>query len=311
MLPERKSFSLYIFNGGTTAAERDWNNKENILWEMPLKNARGVAQEDMARYNNLWIKGTSINDVKRVIHKGKIHLVVTGNGGDAVAIYEFATKKCIYWSSTNATGPHDVDYLPLGEGYLVVGNPNKQIDMLEIYNISENNKGCAFSIPYKGIHSVHWDAKQEILWAWGAGQKGLSSFEVEVQNGKPMLTNQKEYEVTVPDYEVGMAHGGAPMLKDGKRYLILAGKDGILRFDTESHKWTILRWADKDKNGEATGLFNGCKGLSYNPNTNEIIISKSSDTIYSENNNIGIRQLNNSQVYKARWWFHNAFSYNE
>jgi len=311
IVPERKSLTLYIFKGGTSASERDWNNSDNILWEMPLKNANGVAENDMNRYNNLWKGSNSINDIKRVIHNDAIHLVVTGNGGDAVAMYEFATKKCIYWSGTNNSGPHDADYAPLGSGYILVANPGGSGDVLEVYDISQNNKGRAFSISHKGVHSVHWDAKQKLVWAWGSGQSGLCSYKLQVQDGKPVLTDKKEYTVTVPNYEVGMAHGGSPMLKDDNRYLILAGKDGILRFDTETHDWTIKRWAEKDADGEATGIFRGCKGLSYNDITGEIIIGKSKDRIYSEDDNVGVRQLDNSETYKARWWLHNSFSYDD
>ena len=122
---------------------------------------------------------------------------------------------------------------------------------------------------------------QKLVWAWGSGQSGLKSYKLVVQDGKPVLTDKIEYEVTVANYEVGMAHGGSPMLKDGRRYLILAGKDGLLRFDTESHTWSILRWAEKDENGEATVIFRGSKGLSYSDITGEIIIGKSKDRIYS------------------------------
>ncbi len=311
IVPERRSITLYIFKGGTSSTERDWNNPDNILWKLPLKNANGVAAGDMYTYNNLWQGGTSINDVKRVIHNGTIHLVVTGNGGDAVAMYEYATKKCIFWSGTTATGPHDADYAPVGNGYILVANPASSGAVLEVYDISSNNKGSAFSVAHKGVHSVHWDAMQKLIWAWGSGQSGLKSYKLVVQDGKPVLTDKIEYEVTVANYEVGMAHGGSPMLKDSRRYLILAGKDGLLRFDTESHGWSILRWAEKDKNGEATGVFRGSKGLSYSDITGEIIIGKSKDRIYSEDDNIGVRQLDNSEIYKARWWLHNSFSHEE
>jgi len=310
ILPERERTKLFINKGGISAGERDWNNPDNLLWEMPLKNAKGVEADEIAAYNSLWnYGGTSINDVKRVIHKGSIHLVVTGNGGDAVAMYEYATKKCIFWSGTTASGPHDVEYAPVGNGYILVANPAGNGAVLEVYDISSNNKGRAFSVAHKGIHSVHWDAKQNLAWAWGSGQNGLKSYKLEIQNGQPVLTGKKEYVVSVADYEVGMAHGGSPMLIDGRRYLILAGKEGILQFDTESHEWDIVRWADRDEEGEATGLFRGCKGLSYNDNTGEIIIGKARDKIYSEDDNIGTRQLDNSEMYKARWWLHNSFSH--
>ncbi len=254
----------------------------------------------MTRYNGMWKGDNSINDVKRVMHKEAIHIVVVGNGGDVVSMYEYATKKCIYWGKTNNTGPHDVEYVPVGNGYLVVGNPGGCGDVLEIYDISAGtNKGRSLSTSHQAPPTLHRDAKQNLLWAWGSGQSGLSSYKLVVKEGKPSLTNKKAYTVSVANYEVGMAHGGTPMLKDGKRYLALAGKDGILSFDTESHEWDIVRWADKDEDGEATGIFRGCKGLSHNDITGEIIIGKSKDVIYSEDDNIGVRKLDNSAFYKA------------
>ena len=33
--------------------------------------------------SNLWTGSNSINDVKRIIHKGRVHVIVCGNGGDS------------------------------------------------------------------------------------------------------------------------------------------------------------------------------------------------------------------------------------
>jgi len=87
-------------------------------------------------------------------------------------------------------------------------------------------------------------------------------------------------------------------------------KDGMHPFDTESHL-SILRWAEKDENRELTDIFHGCKELIYNDITGEIIIGKPKGRSYSEDDKIGLRQLDNSEIYKASWWRHNFFSNEE
>ena len=134
----------------------------------------------------------------------------------------------------------------------------------------------------------------------------MKSYKFVIENGKPILKKQKEYTVTVSDFNVGMAHGGSPMLVDGKRYLILAGKSGILRFDTEAHTWKLVKRAPDD-----SGLYSNPKGLSYNRETEEIIFTKSRDTVYSLDDSVGDRKISNFEIYKARWWYHSNFSYPE
>jgi len=300
LVPERRRLKLFIFKGGTSSEQRNWNKSSNILWSMNLKNANGVASSDMNTYNSLWRGDNSINDAKRVIHDGKIHIIVTGNGGDAVAMYEYKTKKCIYWSKTSCSSPHDVEYLPKKSGYLVVAHAKGAKSYLELYDISKNNKGriSGSEVKHSGVHSVLWDAEQDRLWAWGGGNDRLKSYEVVFQNGKPALKRDSDpYKITISNFSVGTGHGGAPMIKGGKRYLILAGKDGILQFNTETHAWKVLK-----------KLSGNSKGLSYNPDTGEIIRTRSQDSVYSIESGVGPRQIDNSEIYKARWWFHNRFS---
>lgn len=307
LVPERRAFELMLFRGGTSSAQRDWNRSANLLWSMPLKNARGVPRDEMADYNARWRGDNSINDAKRVIRNGEIHIAVTGNGGDVVALYEFATKRCVYWSGTDATGPHDVDYIPRGSGYLVIANSQGSGSELELYDPSGGNDRGRIdgsAIAHSGVHSVHWDAEQEVLWAWGSGREPLKSYRLVFRDdGRPRLQLEDAFRVTANDFEVGTGHGGAPMLVDGQRSLILAGRDGILRFDTEDHTWEVLRRA------RDSGTFRNPKGLSYNPDTGEVIIAKSTGTVYSMDDGVGRRELDDAEIYKARWWFPNPFSH--
>lgn len=304
IVPERRRLKIMIFRGGTSPAERNWNNSSNLLWSMSLKNAKGVSRRDMKTYNSLWRGDNSINDVKRVIHKGKVHLIVTGNGGNAVAMYEFATKRCIYWSRTSSSSPHDVAYLPVGNGYLVVAHARGSKSYLELYDITTNNRGRirGSEVPHNGVHSVHWDGEKEVLWAWGSNNAtALKSYEV-VGSSPPRLRRINEtYPVTVPNFKVGVGHGGAPMLVSDDRNLILAGFDGILRFDTDTHQWSVIKRSSENR------IYRNPKGLSYNPDTGEIILAKSTTNIYSTE--AGPRTLRNSKIYKVRWWCHNYFSF--
>ncbi len=315
IIPDRSDETLYIMAGGTSAAERNWGSTDspkNMLWKMPLKNANGISSSEMSSYNDLWKGSTSINDVKRVIHNGKIHLVVVGNTGDAVAMYEFESKKCIYWSKTTAGGPHDVEYIPVGSGYIAVANPSGS-DYVEVYDITKgNNKGRVSSVVHKGIHSVHWDGKQKCLWAWGSGQSALKNYKFDTSGSKPELKLIKSYKVEDDLFYVGTGHGGSPMLvtENGKqkRYLIFAGKSGIGKFDTETHKWTLLKQAEPD--GDSwTGLYSNPKGVSHNTETGEVIFTKNSRSEIWSLDISGTRKMTGAELYKSRWWQHCEFSY--
>jgi len=303
IVPERKQIRLLIYKGGADTASRNWNNTNNIIWSMDIRNADGVAAKNMDTYNSIWGGRTSLNDVKRVIHNGKIHLIVVGNGKDGLAMYEFESKKCVFWSNVPG-GPHDVAYLP--GGYLVVANPQGGNNRIEIFDTRYNNKGPipGTAIPFKVVHSVHWDGLQQLLWVWG---NELKSYRLEVSNSVPKLIEVAKYIPKVPDipdFYIGTGHGGSPMLVDDRRYLLLAAKQGILQFDTQSHSWTVYKEAP-----ERSGIFSNPKGLSYNNITAEVIIAKASDTLYSADEKIGKRQINNTQFYKARWFQHNEFSF--
>ncbi|NVJ59384.1 MAG: hypothetical protein HWE27_03290 [Gammaproteobacteria bacterium] len=307
MVPERNRLELIIFKGGTSKRERDWNDQGNRLWSKNLKSTKGVPKSERAAYKKIWRGSNSINDVKRVIHNDKIHLVVTGNGGDALAMYDFNSKRNIFWTRTSSTSPHDVEYIPLKNGYLVVANARGSKSYLELYDIRKNNRGriSGSVIKHAGVHSVHWDAEQKVLWAWGSSnENALKAYRVVFSDGTPKLKRlKKTFPVDIPGFKVGTGHGGSPMIANGRRYLILAGYSGILRFDTRSHEWKVIEWAKDNK------TFKNPKGLSFNPYTQEIIVAKSNNAIYSTKNNVGTRELKNAEIYKARWWYHNYFSY--
>ena len=88
------------------------------------------------------------------------------------------------------------------------------------------------------------------------------------------------------------------MLSEGndERNLLVAAKGGILRFNTLSNNWSVY-----------STKYSNPKGLSHNTETGEVIVSRSKNTIYSLEDGVGKRKLDNSQIYKARWWEHNTF----
>mmetsp|Transcript_8218 Transcript_8218/g.16732 ORF Transcript_8218/g.16732 Transcript_8218/m.16732 type:complete len:215 (-) Transcript_8218:842-1486(-) len=69
MIPERRRNSLFMVSGQEQNGEVELDEDES-LWSMRLYP------------NNLWTGSNSINDVKRIIHKGRVHMIVCGNGGD-------------------------------------------------------------------------------------------------------------------------------------------------------------------------------------------------------------------------------------
>jgi hypothetical protein len=294
LIPERRAKKLVIYKGGTDAVSMDWTKLENILWSMNLHNADGVAAEDMTEYNNHWRGRTSINEAKRVIHNGKNHLIVVGNGGDGIAMYEFDTKKCVYWGEAKG-GPHSVEYLP--GGILALANPASAGAVLELYKTSENNKGpvTGSQISFDGIHGVVWSDKQQVLWVWGGSKLRSYSYNNDLEN--PKLTEVNRYEI--PSGWEGAGHDASPM--SGTSKLLLACNQGIITFDTNTKEFEIVKLTTEDKK------YKNNKGLSYNPITKEIIMIKSDDSggsyrvrsITSNDRNMG----DDKRAYKARWFY--------
>ena len=294
LVPERRRNTLFLFDGGKQPADRRWDDAA-APWSLRLYP------------RHLWQRSNSINDVKRVVHKGRIHIAVCGSGGNAVALYDFESKRAKYWSNTCGSAPHDVEYLPLGGGYMAVASSRGRFSTINLYEVSGgNNQGCisGAEVRHNGVHSLHWDAKQKLLWAWGSDTIGLVSYRVRFgSDGSPRLARHKVFQPDVPNFKVATGHGGSPMIANGRRYLLLAGDMGILRFDTESHEWSVERSAP-----DGIGVYSNPKGISYKQDgSGEIIMAKSNSRVYSTHT--GQRQILEADIYKARWWQHNAFSY--
>lgn len=293
LVPERREKKLIIYNGGTDVASMNWTNPSNILWSMDLHNADGVASEDMAEYNSCWTGRTSINEAKRIIHNGKNHIIAVGNGGDGIAMYEFETKKCVYWSKAFG-GPHSVEYLP--GGILAVANTMGSGHVLELYKTNENNKGRVkgSDITFGGIHGVVWSDKQQVLWVWGGSKMRSYSYNNNVEN--PKLTEINQYDI--PQGWEGAGHDASPM--SGTTKLLLACNQGIVTFDTNTKEFEIVKLTTEDIK------YKNDKGLSYNPKTKEIILVKADDSggsyrirsITSDDRNMG----EDKRTYKARWF---------
>jgi len=291
MIPERRRNTLFMFSGSEQNGEVELDEDES-LWSMRLYP------------NNLWTGSNSINDVKRIIHKDRVHMIVCGNGGDVVAMYDFETQELIYWSRTCGSGPHDVEYIPLRGGYLAVANARGSDSHIELYDLNgpNNNKCIRPKKDHNGVHSVLWDGKQKRVWAWGASNVGLVSYKVDFESDAPLLVKDQEFQADITGFDVGVGHGASPMVTaDGRRLLLLAGKSGILQFDTESHQWSVVKWASGNE-----GDYSNPKSISYNMQTGEIILTQSNSKIYSLTG--GILQLPDSDIYKATWWQDNGFS---
>lgn len=89
MIPERRRNIIFMFSGEKPSGSlKVWDEAE-ALWSMRL------------HPHNLWIGSNSINDVKRVVHKGRVHVVVCGNGGDSkcILVVHAAVVFCSFKSS--------------------------------------------------------------------------------------------------------------------------------------------------------------------------------------------------------------------
>ena len=298
LIPDRVTNTLYMFGGEVPVGRNAVKSfdKSDSLWAVHLHPAE------------LWRGDNSINDVRRIIHNSRVHIAVAGNGGNVVALYDFESTELIYYSSTCGDNPHDVEYVPLMGGYFAVADARGNGSMIELYDINgRSNDMCidGSTVEHKGVHSLQWDGKQDLLWAWGAGSAGLVSYRIVLddESGEPRLVMKNTFIPDIADFYVGTGHGSSPVVtQDGQRHLLLAGKSGILRFDTESHIFSVEQWAEEDD-----GIYSNPKGLSYNEETGEVILARSNSNIYSLQS--GTRTLAGSDIYKAKWWQRNSFSY--
>lgn len=218
-------------------------------------------------------------------------------------MYDFETHELVYWSHTCGKSPHDVEYIPLRGGFLAVANSRGNDSEIELYDLREsnNNKCIRPRRDHNGVHTVHWDGKLSRLWAWGAENVGLVSYKVVFESDSMRLVRDQEFHPHIAGFTVGVGHGSSPMITPDKRYLLLAGKSGILRFDTESHDWNVVKWAPNNE-----GPYSNPKGLAYNIQTGEVILTQSNSKVYSVD--AGVREMPESDIYKAPWWQHNGFS---
>lgn len=271
LVGERRSFSLKIIDKDTL--------REKWSYNLRRENPR------------LWKGQASINDAKRVMYKGRIHIAVVGNSGNAVSLIDYKRKRVVYWSHTTMRHPHDVDLLP--GGLLAVANSKAKGAQIELYNVEGgNNKGASFAIEHPGVHGVLWDHKKNLLWAWGARERGLKTYRL--IDGR--LIKHRSYPTS---FDVGVGHGMAPMVISNKRYLLLGARGGILRFDTDTGKFEMLASTDK------AGIYRGVKGLSFDQASWEIIFTKSWSKILSLSK--PIRELPGTAIYKARFWQERLF----
>lgn len=233
----------------------------NTIWKMKLKGFYGSA---------------SINDAKRVTYKERLHIAVTGNTPNRAALVDFERKRIIFATQTGKH-PHDID---LVENHLAVANSRP--GSIELYPLDGSTMT---SISHPGVHAVQYDHKKRLLWAWGARSKALRSYKLI----RGRLALHKKYPTT---FEVGVGHGAAPMVIGDKRYLLLAAKSGILRFDTDTEEFNMIQ--------ETESLYRGVKGISYSQETGEIIFTKNWAKIMSLHE--PTRYLPGTKIYKARFW---------
>lgn len=224
-------------------------------------------------------------------------LVTASSGG--VGLIRIEDKKLLFYARPGGN-PHSAEVLP--DGNIVVASSDGNLLSLYVYDEEEPYVSQpAFTVPVSSGHNVVWDCKRECLWT-AAGTQMLQ-FEYDDDPASPRLSQVYSYDMPSGN---SMAHDLSPIY--GEDALYVTSNEHVYRFECATGKFLDVEIFQQ----------NAIKSISTGPEGYPTIVmrptSGGSNWWSAEVTDMqGNRLFNRAgyQIYKARWFVENPFSYPE
>lgn len=223
-------------------------------------------------------------------------LLVTASGG-GVALIRIADKKVLFYAKPGGN-PHSAEVLPDKNIVVASSTGNK----LSVYVYDESKayvSKAAFTTTITSGHNAVWDLTRNCLWT-AAGTQMLK-FEYNGNRTAPQLTQIRSYDMPSGNSE---SHDLSPIY--GEDALYVTTNEHVYRFDCAQEKFVEAEIFQQ----------NSIKSVSTGPEGYPTLVmrptSGSGNWWSAEVTDLSGNRLFNRmgyQIYKARWYVENPFSY--
>ncbi|MBB4885259.1 hypothetical protein FHS38_001287 [Streptomyces netropsis] len=256
-----------------------------VLWSW-----RADGRADLAdlRPGSSW---TNPSEVKLREMDGRRYLLTTASGGLAAVVrYPEGTA---YWAADTGSGnAHSIELLPDGN----VAVAASKGEYVRLYAASRSTRATEYTqVALAGAHGVHWDPRNELLWA--LGDRELVALAVGGTADYPALT---------------VVHRRALPTRGGHDLAPVLASPGRLWVTTSS---AVYQYATSERQFVSYPLQSRVSGRSVksvgdDPVTGQVLVARpeagnpcvwctSTLTLYQPD---GTRTLLRGGMYKARWW---------
>lgn len=256
-------------------AEADWNDPAAVAWEWRTRDTESLNEEERA-----WFEHPT--DAKPVL--GGDYLLITASGG-GVALLRIRDQALLFRAYAGGN-PHSAELMP--DGAIVTASSTGS--QLLVWKMEQPEQAVQ-SIELSDAHGLAWDPQTARLWA--LGDLELVALSYLGKDASEPLQIVERFALPTP--------GGHDLSRDRSGGLLLSTHTSCFRFDPVGAQfWEIpeLRGISDIKSiSEAQHLPKGLPTLYVRAET-----SWWSDSVASIHADWR-RQLDESQIYKARWMY--------
>lgn len=223
-------------------------------------------------------------------------LLVTASGG-GVGLIRIEDKKLLFYAKPGGN-PHSAEVLP--DKNIVVASSTGNKLSLYVYDEQEPYVSkAAFTTMITSGHNVVWDRSRDCLWTAAGAQ--MLKFEYNGDRTSPSLSQVAAYDMPAGNSE---AHDLSPIY--GEDALYVTTNQHVYRFDCAQTKFLDVEIFQQ----------NAIKSISTGPKGYPILVMRptsgggnwwSAEVTDMQGNRLFNRM--GYQIYKARWYVENPFSY--
>jgi hypothetical protein len=258
-----------------------------VMWEWKASDSRQIPENHRSWFN-------TPDEVKPVY--GRRYFIMSASGG-GIAIVRISDKKVMFYAKPDGN-PHSVEILP--DGNLVAASSTGST--LKLYRV--DTVSCYASTPIQTLslgdgHNVVWDKVKNCLWA--------TSYDVGSRIGAVNAYNYNSISMSLSltgscplPAGVTYPHDMFPVY-GSDRLLWLSTAQSIQSFDVSSQRFT-MEYNQSNIKSVSSGPA-GFPVIALKPVTEwwtERITSTSGSVLFEKSN---------YEIYKARWFLDNTFSY--